>query len=42
VSAAYDYARYLAPRTTMMQDWADFLEKAQKTGKVPEFTGKVA
>jgi hypothetical protein len=42
VSAAYDYARYLAPRTTMMQDWADFLEKAQKTGKVPQFTGKVA
>jgi integrase len=42
VSAAYDYARYLAPRTTMMQHWADFLEKAQKTGKVPQFTGKVA
>ena len=42
VSAAYDHARYLRPRSTMMQEWADFLENAQKTGKVPKFTGKVA
>jgi integrase len=42
VRAAYDHARYLGPRTKMMQDWADFLEKAQKTGKIPQFTGKVA
>ena len=42
VRAAYDYARFLGPRTKMMQDWADFLEKAQKTGKVPKFTGMVA
>jgi integrase len=42
VRAAYDYARFLGPRTKMMQDWADFLEKAQKTVKIPKFTGKVA
>ena len=42
VRAAYDHARFLGPRTKMMQDWADFLEKAQKTGKIPRFTGKVA
>ena len=42
VRAAYDHARFLGPRTRMMQDWADFLEKAQKTGKVPQFTGIVA
>jgi integrase len=42
VSAAYDHARYLGPRTTMMQEWADFLEKTQKSGEAPQFVGKVA
>ncbi len=42
VKAAYDHARFLGPRITMMQDWADILEQVQKTGKLPEFTGKVA
>jgi len=27
VSAAYNHALYLEPRTKMMQDWADFLER---------------
>jgi integrase len=34
VSGAYDHAQYLGPRTRMMQDWADFLEKSLRTGKV--------
>ena len=34
VSGAYDHAQYLEPRTMMMQDWADFLEETQRTGKV--------
>ncbi|WP_433966550.1 tyrosine-type recombinase/integrase [Tunturiibacter gelidiferens] len=42
VSDAYDHARYLGPRTTMMHEWADFLEKTQKSGKAPQFAGKVA
>ncbi len=42
VSAAYDHARYLGPRTTMMQAWADFLEKTQKSGKAPQFAGEGA
>jgi integrase len=29
VSAAYNHARYLEPRTSMMQEWADFLEQTQ-------------
>jgi integrase len=29
VSAAYNYAKYIEPRKRMMQDWADFLEKAR-------------
>jgi len=33
VSGAYDYAKYLAPRSRMMQDWADFLEDTLRTGK---------
>jgi len=42
VKAAYDHARFLRQRITMMQDWADILENAQKTGKLPKFTGKIA
>lgn len=32
VSGAYDYAKYLVPRTQMMQDWADFLDETLRTG----------
>lgn len=34
VSAAYDHAQYLEPRTRMMQVWADFLEETLRTEKV--------
>ncbi len=34
VSAAYNHALYLEPRAKMMQAWADFLEQAQRSGKV--------
>jgi len=34
VSAAYNHALYLEPRTRMMQGWADFLELTQRGGKV--------
>ena len=30
VSAAYNHALYLAPRTVMMQEWADFLDAARR------------
>jgi integrase len=33
ISGAYDYAKYLVPRTYMMQDWAYFLEETLRTGK---------
>jgi integrase len=33
VSGAYDYAKYLVPRTYMMQDWADFLDETLRGGK---------
>jgi integrase len=42
VSAAYNHALYLEPRAKMMQDWADFLEKTQRGGKVLPFRGNVA
>lgn len=32
VSGAYDYAKYLVPRTYMMQDWADFIDETLRTG----------
>jgi integrase len=32
VSGAYDYAKYLVPRTYLMQDWADFLDETLRTG----------
>ena len=38
VSAAYNHALYLEPRAKMMQDWADFLERTQRGGKVLPFT----
>jgi integrase len=42
VSAAYNHALYLEPRAKMMQDWADFLERTQRGGKVLPFRGAVA
>lgn len=39
VSAAYNHALYLEPRTKMMQDWADFLEQTRRGGKVLPFRG---
>jgi integrase len=42
VSAAYNHALYLEPRVKMMQDWADFLEQAQRGGKVLFFRSPAA
>jgi integrase len=42
VSAAYNHALYLEPRTKMMQDWANFLEQIQRGGKVLSFRNLVA
>jgi len=42
VSAAYNHALYLEPRTKMMQDWSDFLEHSQRGGKVLPFHGTAA
>lgn len=39
VSAAYNHALYLEPRAQIMQDWADFLERTQRGGKVLPFRG---
>lgn len=37
VAAAYNHALYLEPRRRLMQDWADFLERTQRGGKVLAF-----
>jgi integrase len=42
VSAAYNHALYLEPRTKMMQDWADFLEATMRGGRVLPFRNQVA
>ncbi len=42
VSAAYNHALHLEPRAKMMQDWADFLERTQRGGKVLPFRGTAA
>ncbi len=42
VSAAYNHALYLEPRAKMMQDWADFLERTQRGGKVLPFRSSAA
>ena len=42
VSAAYNHALYLKPRAKMMQDWADFLERTQRGGKVLPFRDTAA
>ena len=34
VSAAYNHALYLGPRTKMMQHWGDFLEQTQRGGRL--------
>jgi len=39
VSAAYNHALYLGPRAKMMQDWADFLERTQRGGKLLQMPG---
>ncbi|MGA2535954.1 MAG: site-specific integrase [Terracidiphilus sp.] len=38
VSAAYNHALYLEPRTKMMQDWANFLDQTQRGGELRAFT----
>ena len=42
VSAAYNHALYLKPRAKMMQDWADFLERTQRGGKLLQMSGRTA
>ena len=42
VSAAYNHALHLKARSTMMQDWADFLEHTQRSAKVLPFKGTAA
>ena len=42
VSAAYNHALYLEPRAKMMQDWADFLERTPRGGKVSPFRSSAA
>jgi hypothetical protein len=37
VSAACNHALYLEPRARMMQDWAGFLERTQRGGRVLPF-----
>ncbi|HUV70642.1 MAG TPA: hypothetical protein VMW15_13325, partial [Terracidiphilus sp.] len=42
VRAAYNHALYLEPRAKMMQDWADYLERTLRGGKVLPFRGRAA
>jgi integrase len=42
VSAAYNHAQHLKRRTKMMQEWADFLEHAQRGAKVLSFPDRTA
>jgi integrase len=37
VSAAYNHAIYLKPRTQMLQEWADYLDQIQRGAKVLPF-----
>jgi integrase len=41
VSASYNHALYLEPRSAMMRDWADFLEMTQRGVKVLPFRSLV-
>jgi integrase len=40
VSAAYNHAKYLEPRTKMMQEWADYLDNTLKGAKATPFSAK--
>lgn len=42
VSAAYNHALYIAPRTKMMQDWADYLDALKSGSNVIKFRSKKA
>jgi len=42
VSAAYNHALYLEPRSKMMQEWADYLERTQRGAKVLQISGGAA
>jgi integrase len=42
VSAAYNHALYLEPRARMMQDWADYLERALREPRILRFGRRVA
>jgi nucleotidyltransferase/DNA polymerase involved in DNA repair len=42
VSAAYNHALYLKPRSRMMQDWSDFLEQIQRSVKMLPFRSGTA
>jgi len=41
VSAAYNHAKYLEQRTKLMQDWADYLEQAQRGAKVLSINAQI-
>jgi integrase len=42
VSAAYNHALYLEPRSKLMQDWANFLEQSLRCGRVIPIRNQVA
>lgn len=42
VSAAYNHALYLEPRSKMMQDWADFLDRTRSGAAVIPFPDRAA
>ena len=42
VSAAYNHALYIPQRTTMMQQWADYLDVLKAGAKVITLQGKSA
>jgi len=42
VSAAYNHALYLSPRSKMMQDWADYLNASRQNFKAGHLQPRVA
>jgi integrase len=42
VSAAYNHAQHLQARGKMMREWADFLERAQRSVKILPIRGRLA
>jgi hypothetical protein len=42
VSAAYNHALYLGPRTTLMQEWAEYIELVQRGPKLVPIRERVA